>query len=379
MKVLILNPGSSSLRYALISAEPPDGDQVQGEELLSGVMESVRDHAEAASELFARMHWTAADFDLMALRIVHGGDLYRAPVRIDDEVVAQIEALDDLAPLHNAASLAVFRAFRTALGARVPALAIFDSSFHHTIRPSAYTYAIPRELTEKYKIRRYGFHGISHQYLTLRYAEITRTPVERTNIITLHLGSGCSAAAIRNGESIDTSMGFTPLEGLVMGTRSGDLDPAVVGFLASKENVSVENVEDWLNKKSGLLGISGTSQDTRTLIECAASDPFAQLALDVFSYRAKKYIGAYYAALGGASAVVFSGGIGEHAPTLREKICEGLEALGLEFDPEGNAGIGDGEGRISRDGSRLHAYMIPTDEGLMMAHLALRWYASDRG
>lgn len=376
MKVLILNPGSSSLRYALISAEPPNGDQVRGNELLSGVMESTQDHAEAASQLFARMRWTAADFDLMALRIVHGGDLYREPVRIDDEVVAQIEALDDLAPLHNAASLAVFRAFRTALGDRIPALAIFDSSFHHTIPQAAYTYAIPRDLAAKYKVRRYGFHGISHQYLTLRYAQITGTPLTQTNIITLHLGGGCSITAIRKGESVDTSMGFTPLEGLVMGTRSGDLDPAVVGFLARKENVSVENVEDWLNKKSGLLGISGISPDTRTLIERAESDPAARLALDVFCYRARKYVGAYFAALGGASAVVFSGGIGEHAPTIRQRICGGLEVLGLDFDPARNAEIGDREGPISREGSSLHAYVIPTDEGLMMAHLALRWYAS---
>src|SRR5690242_11725687 len=363
MKVLILNPGSSSLRYALISAEPPNGDQVRGNELLSGVMESTQDHAEAASQLLPRMRWTAADFDLMALRIVHGGDLYRVPVRIDDEVVAQIEALDDLAPLHDAASLAVIRAFRTALGDCIPAPAIFDSSFHHTIPQAAYTYAIPRDLAAKYKVRRYGFHGISHQYLTLRYAQITGTPLTQTNIITLHLGGGCSITAIRKGESVDTSMGFTPLEGLVMGTRSGDLDPAVVGFLARKENVSVENVEDWLNKKSGLLGISGISPDTRTLIERAESDPAARLALDVFCYRARKYVGAYFAALGGASAVVFSGGIGEHAPTIRQRICGGLEVLGLDFDPARNAEIGDREGPISREGSSLHAYVIPTDEG----------------
>ena len=376
MKVLILNPGSSSLRYALISADPPSGDQVRGTELLSGVMEPITDHAEAASQLFGRMRWTAADFDLMALRVVQGGDLYHQPVRIDDQVLAGLEALEDLAPLHNASSVAVFRAFQQAFqtmpGGGVPAVAIFDSSFHRTIPPVAYTYAIPHELAVKHKIRRYGFHGISHHYLMLRYAEMTATPVAQTNIITLHLGGGCSATAIRNGESVDTSMGFTPLEGLVMGTRSGDLDPALVGFLARKENISAEEVERLLNTQSGLLGISGISQDMRVLMERANTDERARLALDVFCYRAKKYVGAYLAAMGGAAAVVFSGGIGEGASRIRQSICEGLENLGLELDPALNADMA-GERRITRERSRLHAYVIPTDEGLMMAHLALRW------
>jgi acetate kinase len=207
----------------------------------------------------------------------------------------------------------------------------------------------------------------------LRYAEITATPVARTNIITLHLGGGCSATAIQNGESVDTSMGFTPLEGLVMGTRSGDIDAAVVGFLARKQNISAEEVEGLLNTQSGLLGISGISQDMRVLTERANTDERARLALDVFCYRAKKYIGAYLAAMGGAAAVVFSGGIGEGASRIRQSICEGLENLGLELDPTLNTGMQGREGRITREGSRLHAYVIPTDEGLMMAHLALRW------
>jgi len=376
MKVLILNPGSSSLRYALISADPPSGDQVRGKELLSGVIEPISNHAEAASRLFKRMQWTTADFDLMALRVVQGGDRYRDPVRIDDKVLAGIEALEDLAPLHNASSVAVFRAFQTALQDRVPAMAIFDSSFHRTIPPVAYTYAIPHKLAAKHKIRRYGFHGISHNYLTLRYAEMTGTPVAQTNIITLHLGGGCSATAVQNGESVDTSMGFTPLEGLAMGTRSGDLDPAVIGFLARKENVSVEEVERWLNAESGLLGISGISQDMRVLVERAKTDERAQLALDVFCYRVKKYVGSYLAAMGGAAAIVFSGGIGEGAAGIRQSICEGLATFGLELDPARNADK-NGERRITREGSRLPAYVIPTDEGLMMAHLAVRWHTGD--
>jgi len=382
LKVLILNPGSSSLRYALISADPPRGDQVRGKELLSGVMEPITDHAEAASQLFARMKWTAADFDILALRVVQGGDRYLEPVRIDDHVIAGLVALEDLAPLHNASSVAVYRAFRQAFqaaaGSSIPAVAIFDSSFHRTIPPVANTYAIPYQLAAKHKIRRYGFHGISHNYLMLRYAEMTGTPVARTNIITLHLGGGCSATAIRNGESVDTSMGFTPLEGLVMGTRSGDIDPALIGFLARKENISAEEVERLLNTQSGLLGISGSSQDMRVLMERADTDEHARLALDVFCYRAKKYVGAYLAAMGGAAAVVFSGGIGEGASRIRQSICEGLENLGLELDPVLNAGIQGREGRITCEGSRLHAYVIPTDEGLMMAHLALRWLNQQR-
>jgi acetate kinase len=255
----------------------------------------------------------------------------------------------------------------------VPAVAIFDSSFHRTLPPVAYTYAIPHTLAVKHKIRRYGFHGISHNYLMLRYAEITGTPVSQTNIITLHLGGGCSATAIQNGESVDTSMGFTPLEGLVMGTRSGDIDPALVGFLARKENVSVEEIEQWLNGRSGLLGISGISRDMRILTPRADTDAQARLALEVFCYRAKKYVGGYLAAMGGAEAVVFSGGIGESAAGIRKSICEGLGRLGLDLDSARNADVQGKEGRITRDGSRLHAYVIPTDEGLMMAHLAIQW------
>jgi acetate kinase len=378
MKVLILNPGSSSLRYALISGDPPSGDQVGGEELLAGVMEPITDHGTAASELFTRMRWTPADFDLMALRVVQGGHLYHEPVEIDDQVISDVEALDDLAPLHNASSVAIFRAFKASPSSSVPAVAIFDSSFHRTIPEIAYTYAIPHELSEKHKIRRYGFHGISHHYLMLRYAEMTGTPIPETNIITLHLGGGCSATAIKNGESVDTSMGFTPLEGLVMGTRSGDIDPAILGYLARKENVSVDEVERILNKKSGLLGISGISQDTRILTRQASTDERARLALDVFCYRVKKYVGAYLAAMGGATAVVFSAGIGENTPYVRQKICEGLEDLGLELDLEQNEILIDREGRITREGSKLHAYVIPTHEERMMAHLALRWRATLR-
>ena len=232
----------------------------------------------------------------------------------------------------------------------MPAVAIFDSSFHRTIPAIAYTYAIPHELAAKHKIRRYGFHGISHNYLMLRYAEMTGTPVARTNIITLHLGGGCSATAIQNGESVDTSMGFTPLEGLVMGTRSGDLDPALVGFLARKENISAEEVERLLNTQSGLLGISGISQDMRVLMERANTDERARLALDVFCYRAKKYVGAYLAAMGGAAAVVFSGGIGEGASRNSSEYLRGPGEPGPGTGSRAECGQGRAKGAsLARD------------------------------
>jgi acetate kinase len=311
------------------------------------------------------------DLDVVAYRVVHGGKCYSDPVRIDEEVITAIEKLEDLAPLHNAGSLSVIRAGRRRLGTAIPSIAVFDTGFHRTIPERARFYAIPWELTLRYEIRRYGFHGISHNYLLLRYAELTGTPPEQTNIITLHLEGGSSATAVAGGRSIDTSMGFTPLEGLVMGTRCGDLDPAIVAFLARREGVSVDTVEGWLNKKSGLLGISGRSQDTRVLVEHVASDERARLALDIFAYRVRKYVGAYLAALGKATAVVFGGGIGENTPYVRQRICEGLEWFGLQFDPDRNAAVIDREGLISRDDSSLHAFVIPSEEGLMIAHQAL--------
>jgi acetate kinase len=246
-------------------------------------------------------------------------------------------------------------------------VAVFDTAFHHTIPDYASTYAIPYELSSRHRVRRYGFHGLAHNYLALRYAEIKAIPTDQVNIVTLHLGNGCSAAAIRRGKSVDTSMGFTPLEGLVMGTRSGDLDPAVVGYLALKEGISVTEVEGLLNKQSGLLGISGRSNDMRELIERAKEDGRARLAIEIFCYRARKYLGAYLAALGSAEAVVFSGGIGENSPLVRAKICEGMEWCGLRLDSHRNDALVGVEGQISTDAARIHSYVIPTDEELVIA------------
>ncbi len=391
MKILVFNPGSNSLKFGLIEAPASDPALVRGRKLISGTIEPitnegqlsfdhpadwksekspVRDQGEAAQRVIEHLT-KQPDFsglDLMACRVVHGGGRFDEPVIADEQVVSGIEQFEDIAPLHNVSSIAVMRASAIALpGVRM--LAVFDTDFHKTIPEVAWRYGLPFDLANECRIRRYGFHGISHKYLTLRYAELTRTPLDQTNIVTLHLEGGSSECAVRGGKSIDTSMGFTPLEGLMMGTRSGDIDASVVGFLMHKKNVSSEQVDRWLTKESGLLGISGISQDTRVLVK-HLDNPRAKLALDVFSYRVRKYIGSYLAVVGGASAVVFGGGIGENTPLVRREICEGLDSIGLEFDGDRNEHVIDREGVISRDGSRVQAWVIPTEENLQFAQEA---------
>jgi acetate kinase len=287
-------------------------------------------------------------------------------MRITDEVLHQIEELEDLAPLHNKPAVTVIRATQTNVGSRLPMIAVFDTVFHRTIPDEAALYALPFELAERHKIRRYGFHGISHRYLLLRYAQLVDAPVSALKLITLHLEGGCSAAAIRGGHSIDTSMGFTPLEGLMMGTRSGDIDPAIVTYLMRKENLDGASVEKLLNKQCGLLGVSGVSADTREL-QTQLSNARVNLSIDMFCYRVRKYIGAYLAALGGADAVVFGGGIGENTPLVRERICANMEWCGIQIDVERNNTTIDREGPITTSESPLPVWVIPTEEGLMIA------------
>jgi acetate kinase len=247
-------------------------------------------------------------------------------------------------------------------------VAVFDTAFHHTMPARAAQYALPRHLADKYPIRRYGFHGIAHRYMSERYATLTSTPPDQLRLITLQLGSGCSAAAIQAGRSIDTSMGFTPLEGLMMGTRCGDLDPAVPGFLARQEGVDTAEVEVWLNTRSGLLGVSEHSSDMRQLLEAEAhGNARAALAVDMFCYRIRKCLAAYLAVLNGAEAIVFGGGIGENAPAVRERICANMDWCGLRLDATRNAAARDTEARISADNASLHAYVIPVDEAAMIA------------
>jgi acetate kinase len=305
-------------------------------------------------------------------RVVHGGSRFVAPAVIDRGALARLEALSELAPLHNPAAVAGIRAAREALGAAVPMVAVFDTAFHAALPPRASHYALPDDLVERHGIRRFGFHGIAHAAMLRQYAVMAGRPAASARLVTFHLGNGCSAAAIRDGRSIDTSMGFTPLEGLVMGTRSGDLDPGIIGFLAQRERVGAAEVEQWLNARSGLLGLSGLSGDMRDLLDAEAENERAALALDVFCYRARKYLGAYLAALEGAEAVVFGGGIGEHAPAIRARICAGMEWCGLRLDPARNEALVGGSGCISVEEVGMGAYVVSVDEAVLIAEETLR-------
>jgi acetate kinase len=400
MNVLVLNTGSASLKFELIAARPEDEALYQQRKLISGSVEGIgtkatlsllegkqvvqrkeiaaADYGEATRQALAWLkagEWPGAaaldELHAVGHRVVHGGARFTEPVVIDDDVVAGIEALEDLAPLHNAPAVEVIRAAQDALGRELPMVAVFDTAFHCQLPPHASTYPLPFELTRKHHIRRYGFHGLSHEYLVRRYAQLTGQPRSNVTIITLHLESGCSACAIQQGQSVDTSMGFTPLEGLMMGKRSGDVDPSLIGYLMRKEQVDISRVEAWLNKESGLLGVSGRSHDTRELIKLIDEDERVRLALEVFCYRLRKYIGAYLAALGGAEAIVFGGGISENTPFVRTRACEGFAWCGLTLDQERNHQTIDRAGRITTDDSHLHAWVIPVEEGLMMAqHVA---------
>ena len=403
MNVLVLNAGSSTLKFQLVRTDAErmaaDGDEklargqierIGGEAvvtLATGAAPAARTVAPLRDLRAAVEHAIAllvaggagiasvGEIDAVGHRVVHGGERFQRSVVVDDAVLREIEATIDLAPLHNPANLRGIAAAREALGPGVPQVAVFDTAFHHTLPERAYLYALPYQLYRRHRVRRYGFHGTSHRYVAHRYRQLTGTPREATRLVTLHLGNGCSACAIADGESVDTSMGFTPLEGLVMGTRSGDVDPALLDYVAAKEGLSLGEVENLLNKQSGLLGVSGLTNDMRELIAEAEEfgDRRAQLAIDIFCYRARKYVGAYLAAIGGASAVVFAGGVGENAALVRERICAGLEWAGLVLDGARNAAtVGGREGRISADGARLEAWVIPTDEELLIARDAVR-------
>ncbi len=390
MRVLAVNCGSSSLKFRL--SETPLEPSDEEEQLAWGVVEGVgglgtldfatgngtalRERAKVANhgEAVGRMlGWLGevglvGDLEAVGHRVVDGGDRFAGAVLVDDEVVAVIEELKELAPLHNAPSLAAIRAAREALGPGVPMVATFDTTFHHTMPKKASRYAIPPELADKHGAYRYGFHGLAHRYMAERYAAVTGSHPEDLKLVTLQLGNGSSAAAIEAGRSVDTSMGLTPLEGLMMGTRSGDVDPSLPSYLARREGVEIEEVVGWLNRRSGLLGVSGVSRDMREVLAASdGGDVRAALAVETFCYRAKKQVGAYLAALGGADAVVFAGGIGEHAPEVRAQICVGMEWCGLVLDADRNAGVAGREARISADGSRIEAHVVPVDEARVIA------------
>jgi len=390
MKILVINCGSSTLKFELFALETGDSS-VKEQRLAGGIVDkiggradikfrakqelretkTVPDHGQASRLV---LDWLASSrllekgLDAVGHRVIHGGDKFSQPVLIDEQVINAIEDSSELAPLHNQPSLSAIRAVRERLGAKIPMVAVFDTAFHHTLPEPARRYAIPPALADKHHIRRYGFHGLAHRYMMERYAAITDTPLEQTKLITLQLGNGCSATAIDGGRSVDTSMGFTPLEGLMMGSRSGDVDPTLASFLAQREGVDVETAEGWLNTKSGLLGVSGRSRDMRELLDAEGKgDKMARLAIDMFCYRLKKYIGAYLTALNGADAVIFGGGIGENAPEVRQRVLAGMDWLGLKLDKARNKATVGSEGRISTDDARIHAYVIPVDEALIIA------------
>lgn len=394
MNVLAINAGSSSLKFELIVVEPDASGRRAERRLAGGVIERIggrpsmnvytenaqshdrrveaADHGQAVRALLAWLESPDArgphPIDAVGHRVVHGGERFREPAEIDDSVVAALEALTVLAPLHNEPSLAAIRACRSVLGDRVPMVATFDTLFHTTLPPQAAQYAIPADLAARHAVRRYGFHGLAHRYMVERYAALESVPPSQVRLITLQLGSGCSAAAVRDGRSVDTSMGMTPLEGLMMGTRSGDLDPSLAGFLARAEGVGVGEVETWLNTRSGLLGVSGRSADMREVLEAEQQgDGRAALAVEMFCYRVRRYVGAYLAVLGGADAVVFGGGVGEHATGVRARICAGMDWCGLVLDEQRNDAAVGTEARISAPESRIQAYVIPVDEAIMIA------------
>jgi len=411
MNVLVLNCGSSTVKFQLIATDldriARDADRrmargtierIGGEAILTLQVEgrepqrstaSLRD-IKTAVDFIAR--WAAsqesgvneiksiADIQAVGHRVVHGGEQFKQSVLISDEVIRGVEDCIDLAPLHNPANLKGISAARDLFGEGLPQVAVFDTAFHQTLPDHAFLYALPYQLYRRYRLRRYGFHGTSHRYVAYRYRHIRQIAREATNIITLHLGNGCSAAAIRAGNSIDTSMGLTPLEGLVMGTRSGDLDPAIIDFIATKEGLSTSEIETLMNKQSGLLGISGLTSDMRELLAEAheENDRRAMLAIEIFCYRARKYIGAYLAAMNGTDAVIFTGGVGENSWEVRARICDGLQWMGLELDDALNRlHIGGREGVISKQTSRLAVYVIPTDEELLIARDTVRCVLKD--
>ena len=405
MNILVLNAGSSSLKFQIIATDLDRIRQDDDVRLLRGEVDRIGGEAivtiqkddgpkqkftaslrDISAALDYVIRWIAspdsgiseiqsvADIHAVGHRVVHGGEKFTESALITDEVLQGIENCIDLAPLHNPVNLRGIRAVRELLGHKLPQVAVFDTAFHHSLPEHSYLYAIPYHLYLRYRIRRYGFHGTSHRYVAYRYRMLRNIPREQTNVVSLHLGNGCSAAAIRGGISVDTSMGMTPLEGLVMGTRSGDVDPAILSHIALKEGLSLHEVETLLNKESGLLGISGLTHDMRVLQSQMQEhdDRRARLAIEIFCYRVRKYIGAFLAAMGGADAILFTGGIGENSPEIRARICNGLEWAGLSLDEDKNKKTVAAKGIISREGSPLAAYVIPTDEELLIARDTVR-------
>lgn len=389
MNILVINCGSSSLKYQLIEM---NDESVLAKGLVEriGIEGSMLKHEKAGMDKIVirevmKNHKDAINLVLKTLsdekygavksleqigavghRVVHGGEKFANSVLIDDDVIEAIKECINLAPLHNPPNITGIEACKELLP-DVPMVAVFDTAFHQTMPPVSFIYPLPYELYEDMKIRRYGFHGTSHKYVTLRISQLIGKSLEGTKIITCHLGNGASLTAIKDGKSFDTSMGMTPLEGLAMGTRCGDIDPAIVTFLINKMDMTCQEADDIMNKKSGVLGISGVSSDFRDIEnEAEKGHKRAQLALDKFAYIVRKYIGSYAAAMGGLDYLVFTAGLGENSGPTRKQVCEGLEFLGIEID-EAKNDIRGKEAEVSKEGSKVRVYVIPTNEELMIA------------
>jgi acetate kinase len=362
VQILVLNSGSSSLKFQLIEMT---GERRLAKGEISKIGTEVRNHDEALASAFKKLAEAGARLEDIAgvgHRVVHGGEDFQQSVIIDDKVLRLIEKASDLAPLHNPANLKGYYASK-ALLPKATHVAVFDTAFHQTLEPHAFLYGIPYEYYTRDKVRRYGFHGTSYRYVSERFAQIHGKRASK--LIACHLGNGCSVCAIDAGKSVDTSMGFTPLEGLLMGTRSGDMDAGAVTFLMAR---GVSNLDSLLNEKSGLLGVSGVSNDMQEVLAAASNgNQRAEFAIQVFCYRVTKYIGAYFAAMSGADAILFTGGIGEHAASIRARICAPLGVLGVSLDPARNDGAVGREQKISPDGTSPAVWVIPTDEELVIA------------
>ena len=388
MNILVINCGSSSLKYQLINSEtedvlakglcerigidgiltyqPADGEKEKSEKAMPTHTEAIKFVLEALTNEKTGVIKSLSEVGAVGHRIVHGGEKFTASTVLTAETIKAIEECSDLAPLHNPANLIGVRACQE-LMPNVPMVAVFDTAFHQTMPKTAYLYGLPYEYYENYKVRRYGFHGTSHSFVSKRTAEIIGKPYEDCKIIVCHLGNGASLSAVMNGKSVDTSMGLTPLEGLVMGTRSGDIDPAIIEFVAKKEGKTLDEMMNVLNKKSGMLGISCLSSDGRDLEQAAEKgDDKAQAALDIFAYRVIKYVGAYAAAMNGVDAIVFTAGIGENCALVRTKVCSYLGYLGITIDEEANGKRGE-EIVISTPDSKVKVLVVPTNEELAIA------------
>ena len=393
MNVLVINCGSSSLKFQLINSEseavlakglcerigidgrltyqPAGGEKNVSEKAMPTHTEAIQFVIDALTDADTGVVKSLDEIGAVGHRVVHGGEKFAKSVVVTPEVKAAIAECNDLAPLHNPANLIGIEACESLMPG-TPQVVVFDTAFHQTMPEKAYMYGLPYEYYEKYKVRRYGFHGTSHSFVSKRVAEIVGKPYNATKTIVCHLGNGASVSAVLNGESVDTSMGLTPLEGLVMGTRSGDIDPAIMEFIAKKENLDIDGVMNVLNKKSGVAGMSGVSSDFRDL-EAAYNEgnERAIAAVEVFSYRVAKYIGSYAAAMNGVDDIVFTAGIGENDDYVREEVCKYLGYLGVDFDSEVNTGLRGKEAELTKEGSKVKVFVIPTNEELAIARETL--------